>query len=327
MLRFLHILKAKLARPAADAHCSADRDQSEASFASLIDGLEGLGRTHVPAGARERTWAEMRARIGEQGSSLPAAYRRPARRFLQPVTVAAVAFLAAAVALAGYGLSQNDPQILVSDSSPGVTATMTSEDTTSSESTAPGGGVAGGSTTVRPAPSTTEGSSPNGTGGITGTTQPPSTTEKTAPPTSATSPPSGTVTTKPPLVTTTTVPEPTTSDTLLTKEERERDARVLVQLVAEALIRGDIDGAASHVGGGAMSGLVQMQAGLNQPYGSTIISIATPGPVRAKVLLEMWDREPDGQGGFVELRPRFVFDIESDSSGSTIVGIYAGPSQ
>lgn len=311
--------------------------QSDQDFAALLDDLAGLGKIHVPAAARERTWAQLRGELrkAEAGAHRPAT---GAGRPWRLGTAAAGLLMAAAVAVGVYVASgDQDPIIVVStdpvSSSPAPSSSGggASQDGTSS-STEPGGSVTSetGTSISGDVTSTQSSDSVSTTGQEPGTTKPEVPTEWSTPPASdqpgSTSPAnSGTTRTTAgqPRSTTTERPATTTSDTVLAKAERESSARSVAGRVADAVIRGDHFSAVQFVSPSGSSGLTQMMASLSENvYGYHILTVTTPGATRAKVLIEMMDYVPDGQGGREELRPRFMFDIEVEANGAVVTGIY-----
>ncbi len=318
-----------------DAVDVPDPAADEALFL-LIEELADLGEVRVPAAARERGWAQVRADVHTQqarGAFAPAGARLRGmvytRRLAIGSTVALVAIAlglvgvrqldgrgsgpsvvdnaitTAAIAVAGNSSITQKPSSTTS-ATPATTKPITPGDTASS-------------------PSSTSGSSVTSPGtGTSGATAPSPSTTATEPGTNTTEP--GTNTTEP--GTSTTQPaSTTTSEQLMTAEERERSATAAAAILAEAVVSGDTDEASSVLSSSAKRGLVQMVATLHDAQSSKIISVETAAPQVSNVLVQFTDDTADVQGQPPTVVKRFLFELRVDQSGALVIGIYAAPAQ
>ncbi|GAB4253106.1 MAG: hypothetical protein Kow00122_10960 [Thermoleophilia bacterium] len=276
----------------------------------LIQELRALGEVQPPAGARERTWALLRAELGRQqarGVYGPPRLSSPRHRYGRLALGGAAVMLAAVLGF--IGLSGDADQ--VADNSSTSTVATVRPGTSTSETSVPSSLPADTSTSVRP---------------DTTAMVPPSsaTTAATAPGTTA----STTAGTEPEPRTTTTRARTTTTSSgpKLTRQQRESSARSLAMSLADKVVLGDMSGAQALVTGRAGSGLAQMVASMREPYGYRVVTVSTENPAGTRVLMEFWDRRDDGQGNLIEVKPRFYFDVQIGEDGAVITGIYKAPS-
>lgn len=312
-----------------DAVDVSDPADDEALFL-LIEELGGLGELRVPAAARQRGWAQVRAYVRTRqarGAFTPVGARLRGvvhtRRLALGSTVALLAIALGVAGVLRLGGPDGGPS-LVDNSITTATTAVADNSPTTQEPPSTTGSTPAATTPVTPgttAPSSSPTSGSSVTTPGTGTTH----TTATPPHTTATEPRTGT--TQPASTTTQPASTTTTGEQLMTAEERERSAIVAAAILAEAVKSGDTDAASSVLSSSARRRLVQMMATLHDAQDYKIISVEVAGPQFSKVLVQFTDETADAQGQPLTVVRRFLFELHVDQSGALVIGIYAVPAE
>ncbi|MHB8868279.1 MAG: hypothetical protein ACYC6T_08510 [Thermoleophilia bacterium] len=295
-------------------------------LAALADELATLGDVQVPASARQRGLALVRAEVelqdrrGLLGPARGTGLLFRGRLALGSVVVVLAAFLGLVGLYGGGDSSQwtgsggtggsGTGPVTSGTSRPDTGSTLTSVPDSDTTATSVVGTTVPGATSI---PTITATTSVAGTG------------------TTAMSPPSTTATTTRPSSSTTATSQPggstsTTGRAVLTREQREGSARSVAMSLSEKVVLNDPEGAAAMLAGSAGAGFVQLVSSLEAPYGNSVISVATTDGPNTRVLVEFLDRVTTVQGTN-ETTLRFYYEMRVDDSGALVTAIYKAPAR
>jgi hypothetical protein len=285
------------------------------ALASLIEELQSLGCVQVPAAARHRCWAAVRAEVRQRqarGAFTPVSAKvKGAVHSRRVALVSTVALVAVALGIVGVLQFANPGR------NPGVAdstvTTATTELADGSSTTKPSGTTGTVTSTPQTGTSTPASSSTSGSSvTVPGTDTTANTGTTAAPPLTSTTKPQ----------TTTSVPGSSTTQVLMTSEEREKSAKEASAVLAQAVVNGDTGSATAVLTSSAAKGLALMKVKLVAPQSFRFVEVDNVTQQYSRVLVEF----TDSVGG-QSVTKYFIFEVKIDPSKAVITGIFYSNAQ